>query len=74
MDLISKEKKLLMAKDSLTSCKFYEAFGVCPKGRTADHSGYCQKCDKYLLRVREQHRNRKREKLEKLRKKVMVGV
>lgn len=56
-----------MAKDRITSCKYYVAFGICAKGRDANHSGYCQKCNKYIPRVRERHLNKKKEKLEKIR-------
>lgn len=57
-----------MAKDRLTPCKYYESFGVCSKGRTAEMKGYCQRCSKYEPRVRERHRNVKKDKLEKIRR------
>lgn len=56
-----------MAKDRQTSCKYYIAFGECSKGREANHKGYCQKCGKYVPRVKERHLNRKKQKLEKIR-------
>lgn len=58
-----------MAKDRITPCEFYICAGVCKKKRKAEHSGYCQKCDKYKPRVRERHLNMKKQKLEQLRKK-----
>lgn len=58
-----------MAKDRLTVCKYYESFGVCKKGRTAEMKGYCQHCNKYEPRVRERHLNVKKQKLENMRKK-----
>ena len=57
-----------MAKDRLTPCKFYIAKGECSKGRTAEQKGYCQKCDKYVPRVRERHLNKKKQKLDKIRR------
>lgn len=57
-----------MAKDRLTPCKYYLAFGICSKNREADHKGYCQKCSKYEPRTRERHLNRKKQELEKIRK------
>lgn len=38
------------------------------KGREANHSGYCQRCDKYRPRARERHLNKKKQELEKIRK------
>ena len=57
-----------MAKDRLTPCKYYLAFWMCSKNREADYKGYCQKCAKYEPRARERHLNRKKQKLEKIRK------
>lgn len=57
-----------MAKDRITPCKYYIAFGMCSKSREANHNRYCQKCNKYVPRVRERHKNMKKEKLEKIRK------
>ena len=60
-----------MAKDRETPCKLYVCEGECKKGRTAEHKGYCQKCGKYVPRVKDRHINRKKQKLEKIRKKEM---
>ena len=57
-----------MSKDRIEPCKFYVCKGECSKGRGADYSGYCQKCDKYLPRVRRKHPNKKKQTLEKIRK------
>lgn len=57
-----------MSKDRLTPCKFYIcAHQPCSKGRKAEHTGYCQRCNKYEPRAKEYHLNRKKEKLEKIR-------
>lgn len=60
-----------MAKDRLTPCKSYICEGECKKGRDAEHNGYCQKCGKYVPRARERHLNKKKQELEKIRKKEM---
>lgn len=57
-----------MAKTRETPCKYYICNGECEKGRDADHNGYCQKCDKYYPRARVRHLNKKKQKLEKIRK------
>ena len=57
-----------MAKDRLTPCKYYICNGECEKSRDADHNGYCQKCDKYYPRARVRHLNKKKQKLDKIRK------
>lgn len=57
-----------MAKDRITPCKFYVCVNLCEKGRKADYNGYCQKCNKYIPRVKEKHLNRKKQELEKIRK------
>lgn len=57
-----------MAKDRITPCKYYIAFGECSRGREASHNGYCQKCGKYVPRVKERHLNGKKQELEKIRK------
>lgn len=62
------ERRNKMAKDRSIPCKYYIAFGMCSKSREANHNGYCQKCNKYVPRVRERHKNLKKEKLEKIRK------
>ena len=58
-----------MAHDRITPCKYYISYGECKKGRKAEHNGYCQKCDKYIPRVRERHLNEKKIKLDKARRK-----
>ena len=57
-----------MGKDRIDVCKYYICAGSCNKGREADYAHYCQKCNKYEPRVREKHLNRKKEKIEKIRK------
>ena len=57
-----------MAKDRIEPCKYYICAGQCSKNREANHRGYWQKCDKYVPRVRRKHINKKKEKIEKLRK------
>lgn len=57
-----------MSKDRIEPCKHYECKGVCEKGRDADHNGYCQKCGLYAARVKRRHLNRKKQKLEAVRK------
>lgn len=61
-----------MAKYRETPCKYYAAFGECRKGRTACHSGYCQHCDKYYPRARVIHINKKKQYIEKIRKKELT--
>ena len=57
-----------MSKDRLTTCTFYEyENGECKKGRTGEHNGYCQKCDKYEPRAKVKHLNQKKEKLNKIK-------
>ena len=58
-----------MAKERITPCKFYICEGECTEGRESEHSGFCQKCRKYKPRAFEKHVNRKKEELEKVRKK-----
>lgn len=58
-----------MAKDRITPCKFYVCKDQCSKGREADYNGYCQRCDKYVPRVKERHLNKKKQKLDKIRRK-----
>ena len=57
-----------MATDRQTPCLYYVCAGLCKKGRKADHAHYCQHCDKYEPRARVKYKNRKKEKLEKIRK------
>ena len=56
-----------MAKDRIEPCVYYICAGECEKGREADHRGYCQKCGKYVPRVRVKHPNQKQQKLTKIR-------
>lgn len=49
-------------------CKFYVALGTCSKGRNAQHKGYCQHCGKYQPRAKVRRFNRKKQKLDKMRK------
>ena len=58
-----------MATDRQTPCLYYICAGLCKKGRKADHAHYCQHCNKYKPRARVRYKNRKKEKLEKIRKK-----
>ena len=58
-----------MAKERITPCKFYICEGECTEGREAEHNGFCQRCRKYKPRAFEKHLNRKKEELEKVRKK-----
>ena len=57
-----------MAKDRETPCLYYVCAGQCTKGRAAEHKGYCQRCDKYCPRAKVAHKNKKKEKLAKIRK------
>lgn len=56
-----------MSRDRIEPCKFYICAGHCTKGREANHKGYCQKCSKYVPRVRKKHTNEKKQKLQKIR-------
>jgi len=58
-----------MAKDRQTPCLHYICAGQCTKGREAEHTGYCQRCDKYRPRAKVRHINQKKEELKKIRKK-----
>lgn len=57
-----------MAKLRETPCEFYICAGQCKKGRGADHYHYCQHCDKYRPRAKVRHLNKKKQKLDKIRK------
>lgn len=57
-----------MARLRETPCLYYVCVGECKKGREAEHNGYCQRCDKYRPRARVRHINKKKEKLNKIRK------
>lgn len=59
-------------KDRIQPCESYVCENaVCKKGRKAEHNGYCQKCSKYIPRARVKQVNRKKQELEKIRKKEM---
>ena len=58
-----------MAKYRETPCKYYVCLGECQKGREASHTGYCQKCGKYEPRAKMKHPNRKKDKIEKEKRK-----
>lgn len=59
-----------MAKDRQTPCVSYlSEKNPCKKDRIAEHSGYCQKCDKYEPRSKVRHLNLKKEKIRKIREK-----
>lgn len=55
-------------KDRETPCLYYICTGQCEKGRDAGYKKYCQKCNLYVPRARIRHLNKKKEKLEKIRK------
>lgn len=57
-----------MSKTRETPCLYYVCAGLCEKGRKADHAHYCQKCDKYKPRAKVHHINRKKQKLDKIRR------
>ena len=50
-----------MSKYRETPCKFYQSYGSCTKGRTAQHKGYCQHCDTYSPGARLRHLNKKKQ-------------
>ena len=56
-------------KDRIEPCKFYVCKDECEEGREADHNGYCQRCDKYVPRVKKKHLNIKKQKLAKIKTK-----
>lgn len=58
-----------MAKYRETPCKYYVAYGECQKGRAACHAGYCQHCGKYYPRAKVRSINKKKQYIEKIRKK-----
>lgn len=57
-----------MATYRETPCKFYIAHLQCQKGRKAEHTGYCQRCGKYVPRARVRHVNKKKAYLLQARK------
>ena len=59
-----------MSKLRETPCKFYTCENnLCGKGRIGSHKNYCQKCNKYEPRARIRHLNKKKQKLDKIRRK-----
>ncbi|MDO4711976.1 MAG: hypothetical protein Q4A75_08350 [Peptostreptococcaceae bacterium] len=62
-----------MAKLREAVCLHYIAMGECKKGRAASHKGYCQKCDKYYPRAKGKFPNKKKQMLEKIRRKEYQG-
>lgn len=61
-------EEIIMAKYRETVCMYYVALGKCKKGRDASHDHYCQKCDKYYPRAKVRHLNKKKQKIEEIRK------
>lgn len=57
-----------------TVCTHYIALGECKKGRDADHAHYCQKCGKYYPRAKVKHVNKKRDKLQRLKKREALST
>ena len=55
-------------KDRETPCLYYICEGQCEKGRDETHKEYCQKCGKYYPREKVRHLNKKKEKLNKIRR------
>lgn len=55
-------------KDRETPCLYYICAGQCEKGRAAEHRTYCQHCSLYYPRAKVKHLNKKKEKLEKIRR------
>lgn len=56
-----------MSVDRQTPCLYYVCAGLCKKGRKAEYSKYCQHCDKYKPRARLKYKNKKKEKLRKIK-------
>lgn len=57
-----------MSKYREIPCESYIALHQCRKGRTAEHAGYCQHCDKYRPRAKVHCLNKKKATLQKLQK------
>ena len=57
-----------MSKTRETSCLYYICAGQCKKGREADHKHYCQHCAKYKPRAKVRHLNKKKQKLDKIKR------
>ncbi|MEG1925235.1 MAG: hypothetical protein RR415_05770 [Ruthenibacterium sp.] len=58
-----------MATFKETPCAFYEAEGICKKGRNAVYRGYCQTCATYRPRAKTPHKNVKKVKLARIYRK-----
>lgn len=58
-----------MAHYRETPCKYYISYNECEKGREACQSGYCQHCDKYYPRAKVRHINKKKQYIDKLKRK-----
>lgn len=56
-----------MATDRQTPCVYYVCMGTCKKGRQATMH-YCQHCDKYKPRAKVRYLNRKKQKLDKIKR------
>ena len=57
-----------MAKYREIPCKYYISLGQCKKGRDAQHTTYCQHCDKYCPRAKVRYINKKKKYNEERRK------
>lgn len=58
-----------MTKDRIEICSHYICKDICELGREANHNRYCQKCNKYNPRTKKKHINRKKQKLNNIKKK-----
>lgn len=56
-----------MAKYREVPCIFYISHGKCKKNRDANHTRYCQKCDKYYPRAKVKSINKKKIYNEKIK-------
>ncbi len=58
-------------KDREIVCRYYEAEGICSKGRAGTFNDKCQKCDKYVAAkgARPRRTDKRGELLAKARKK-----
>ena len=63
-----------MAKDRIEPCKYYICAGQCDKGRNADHHGYCQKCGKYIPRIRKKQSFKLQRILKRSIRMIMIGT
>lgn len=60
-----------MAHYRETPCEFYICKNSCKKDKKAEHNGLCQTCDKYRPRAKVRHINKKKQYLDKLKRKEM---